>query len=229
MLIRFVTCCAALILSLSEQSYRDDLRIDNSPDVPIRVLSAYVSSQSATATDLDIHLKVENVGQLPVEQFSIPFPEGLYAFGYPLKPGETREIDAPLSGMSMKKTEEMARRGELGSWVLSVTELQWAEAAGVPIRLDLSARVEEATGLEVSLPGQGLYFPQEPQTGAAHLLGGGRVAGYALVRIQVRNITKTALPEVWWTVKGVVDGTWEDIAVQGSVGVPIRSQSGSLK
>src|SRR5262249_10227215 len=89
----FLTCFTGTfcLLTLGGQVETYELRVENKPDVPVRIISASVKSWSAGTFAID--LVVENLGKLPVEKFVLALPDGECGFGYPLKAGETREID----------------------------------------------------------------------------------------------------------------------------------------
>jgi hypothetical protein len=221
-----VAWCALFLCvsSLGGQNKVYELRVANQSDVPIRIRSAHIDSQITGETTL--YLKVENIGRLPVKEFSISMPDrGSYRFGYPLKPGETKEINAPVPG----KMKDLIQRGELPSWTVRITRLEWAEDAGVATPINLSTRVAPSLGVKVSAPKEGICFPQEPDTLEPPLRAGMKILSYARVKIKIRNISNTSFKEVWWKLKGVVDGRWKDIEEVGwAEGVPVPSEGGLL-
>ena len=133
-----------------------ELRVENQLTVPIRIVSAHLASQVTGETTL--YVKAENIGRLPVKEFTISIPDvGSYRLGYPLKPGEAKEINAPISA----KMEGLIQQGEVRSWTVSLTHLEWTEDAGVAIPINLSTRVRTSLGVKVAAPKDGIYFPQE--------------------------------------------------------------------
>jgi len=225
MWIWMINWCALFlcVISFGTQNHVYELKVENQPDATVRIISALINSP--TTDEIALYLKVENIGQLPVKEFSISMPGGGgYRFGYPLKPGETKEINVPLPG----KTKDLIQRGELRLRTVGITRLEWAEDAGVAIPINLSTRVAPSLKVELSTPKEGIYFPQEPDT-LVPLRAGMKVLSYARVKIKIHNISNKSFKEVWWKLKGAVAGRWEDIEEVGwAEGVPVPSEGGLL-
>ncbi len=207
-----LACWAVLFYApvLGGQAGIYQMNVRDRADMPVSIISSHISPHPSGG--IEIYLQVENIGNLIVDAFSVLFPEGARRFGYTLEPGQISEIVEYASRDEMTKTADLARRGEPGSWTVSVVEVQFRKdtansAVGLQMRLDLSARAESSTGLEISLSRREVYF-LDKAGGEAGPIHGLEVLGYVRTSVEIHNTSKDFLRGIRYRFEGVVSKKW---------------------
>ena len=194
----------------SQKTQTYHLLVEDRADMPLKILSAQVTSYPAG--NLDIYLKVQNIGNRTVEAFSVLLPDGLRRYHSAVFPEGIAAFPEYNIQDQLAQTEYLASRGELSSLAVRVADVEFRQNGptnsqpDTPIQMDLSAVSDSSIGVEVVLPSYPAYFLD--RSGYPQPQNGLRVLAWVKTNLEIHNTSTESLRGIRYKFEEPADETW---------------------